>query len=411
MSVYLPTGCKTWYYNFIWRGQRYRGTTHQIRKDDAELAESQLKLRLRRQIAGIGVFDPAETPLIQDWAELYLAYQARHVERLDVIERTLRVVLEFWGKKPLEKRPAPAVARAVTVKAPFYNLRLGDPIADPNWILKFQQWMDRRRVSASTRNSYLSALSGLYRVALQPEYRQRARVDSNPFRDIRREKTPGRIVALSPAQVKAWCQEASYHVALAVTIGALAPKLRLQSILDLEWSQFDRELTRLVVTKHKTAGRTGAPQVTPVSAELREVLLDAQARCPDSTHVISFRGERVQSIKRGAKRAAEAIGLTWGVHGVTFHTLRHSIATLMAEMGLSEAVRKEMMGHSEIRTTQKYTHLSAHAQVQPHEAIASLLLLKDVLLAKPRPHLGGKLGDTKRTPLHFRPKTTTSRTA
>lgn len=412
MSIYLPKGCHTWYYDFIWRGHRYRGTTHQTRKDDAEIAESQLKLRLRRQIAGIGVFDPAATPLIQDWAEIYLTYQARHIGRIDVVERTLRVVLEFWGRKPLGKRPAPAVARAAAVKPPFHNLRLSDPIADPNWILKFQQWMDRRRVSASTRNSYLSALSGLYRVALQPEYRQRALIDTNPFRDIRREKTRGRIVALTPDQVIAWCREASYHVALAVTIGALAPKLRLQTILDLEWRQFDRDLTRLVVTKHKTAGRTGAPQVTPVSAELREVLLDAQARYPGCDYVVAYRGTPVKSVKRGAKRAVEAIGLTWGIQGVTFHTLRHSIATLMAEMGLPEAVRKDMMGHTEIRTTQQYTHLSARAQVQPHEAIAAHLPLKAVLLAKPRPkELGGKLGKTKRTPLHFRPQTNTSRTA
>jgi len=89
-----------------------------------------------------------------------------------------------------------------------------------------------------------------------------------------------------------------------------------------------------------------------------------------------------------------------------------AIATLMAEMGLPEAVRKDMMGHTEIRTTQQYTHLSARAQVQPHEAIAAHLPLKAVLLAKPRPkELGGKLGKTKRTPLHFRPQTNTSRTA
>ena len=97
---------------------------------------------------------------------------------------------------------------------------------------------------------------------------------------------------------------------------------------------------------------------------------------------------------------------------MTFHTLRHSIATLMAEMGLPEAVRQEMMGHTEIRTTQKYTHLSALAQLAPHNAIAGALLLKEVLLAKPRPKdLRENLRKPNRTPLHFRPQTNTSRTA
>lgn len=411
MSVYRRPGAETYLYDFEWHGRRYRGTTHQKTKADAQLVESRVKLRLRQQAGGIAVFDPDQTPRFTDWAELTLAYQRQYIDRPDVLERTLRVVLEFWGAKPRRPVESAAVPRARTVDAPYHDLRLGDPIANPEWILRFEQWMVARGISGSTRNSYLSALSTLYRIALQPAYRQRAGVDSNPFRDIRRAPAKSRVVALTPDQVLAWSRAASYHVALAVTIGALAPKLRLQSILDLEWGvHIDKTLTRLVVTKHKTGGRTGAPQVTPISAQLRAVLEDARARYPTSTHVITFRGECVASIKRGAKRAAEEAGLTWGRHGVTFHTLRHSVATLLAEMGLPEAIRKDLMGHTEIRTTQKYTHLTAQVQVQPHEDLSARLPLKDILLAKPRPKTrGGNRGESDHTTLIFPSKTTPSR--
>lgn len=413
MSVYRRPGADTYLYDFVWRGERYRGTTHQKTKTDAQLVESRVKLRLRQRAGGIAVFDPDETPTFTDWAELTLAYQRQYIDRPDVLERTLRVVLEFWGAKPSKPADPAAVPKARAVDAPYHDLRLGDPIAHPEWILRFEQWMTARRVSGSTRNSYLSALSTLYRVALQPAYRTRAGVDTNPFRDIRRAPAKSRLVALTPEQVLAWSRAASYHVALAVTIGALAPKLRLQSILDLEWDvHIDAALTRLVVTKHKTGGRTGAPQVTPISGQLREVLEDARARYPTSTHVITFRGERVGSIKRGAKRAAEEAGLVWGRHGVTFHTLRHSVATLLAEMGLPEAIRKDLMGHTEIRTTQKYTHLAAQVQVQPHEDLSARLPLKDILLAKPRPKArGGNRGDSTNAPLIFPQKSPQARSA
>ena len=407
MSVYRLKGEETYRYDFVWKGQRRRGSTHQKTKADAQLVEAKLKLRLRQQAGGIASFDPEQTPRFSDWADITLAYQTQYIDRPDVLERTLRVVLEFWGARPATPVGDAAVPKARTVEAPYHDLRLGDPIANPDWLLKFEQWMKARKVSGSTRNSYLSALSGLYRVALQPAYRQRAGVESNPFRDIRRAPAKSRIVALTPAQVLAWSTCASYHVALAVTIGALAPKLRLQSILDLEWGvHVDRELTRLEVTKHKTAKRTGAAQITPISAQLRAVLKDAQERYPGSTHVITYRGESVGSIKRGAKRAAEEAGLQWGRNGgVTFHTLRHSIATLMAEMGISEAIRKDLMGHKEIRTTQKYTHLAAHVQVQPHEDLSDRLPLKDILLAKPRPKIpGGSRGDTPARIALFRNK-------
>ena len=42
---------------------------------------------------------------------------------------------------------------------------------------------------------------------------------------------------------------------------------------------------------------------------------------------------------------------------MTFHTLRHTAASMLAELGEPEAIRKEVMGHRNIATTQKYTHL------------------------------------------------------
>lgn len=383
MTVYLPKGRKTWVYDFEYQKRRYHDTTHQTRKDDALQVEAALKLKLRQQKGGIANFDPEDTPTFTVWAGTVLKYQKRFTERPDLVKRALDVVLEFWGAKPARPKKKAAVERPLKVAPPYHDLRLGDPIADSSWLLKFQEWVERRGVSGSTRNTYLSTMSTFYRVALEPEYRKIARVESNPFLNIRRSPTNKRVIALEPEVVLGWIGALSYHAALAATIAALAPKMRLQTILELEWREhFDRRLERITIYKHKTAGRVGTPQVTPVSQQLQEILAFEHNRS-DSSFVITYHGEPVQSIKTAVKRGAKAAGLKWGVaDGVTFHTLRHSIATLLADLGLSEAFRKELLGHKEIRTTQQYTHLAARSQVAPHEALSAAMPLRELVLAK-----------------------------
>lgn len=382
MTVYLPKGAKAWYYDFRWRGERFWGPTHQLTKTDAELVEAQIKLRQRQQAGGIAVFDVDATPRFQAWANVYYKYQLKFVDRPDLIKRAISVVLEFCGAKPATPKRRPKGTNAHPVPAPYYDLRLGHFIADPAWLDRFERWMDARQVSGSTRNTYLSTMSGFYRVAREPQYRQIAQVPSNPFTEIRRSRRVGRVVALTVDQVKAWIAAAPPHVRVAMAIAALAPKLRLQTILRLQFrTHIDDALTRITVYEHKTAGASGgAPQVTPIDAQLRAILFAVRGTRKTGA-VIRYRDRPVASIKRATRTAAIEAGLSWGVSdGVTFHTLRHSIATLLAELGIGERLRMELLGHKEIRTTQQYTHLAALTQVAPHAQLSAAVDVKDIVI-------------------------------
>lgn len=48
-----------------------------------------------------------------------------------------------------------------------------------------------------------------------------------------------------------------------------------------------------------------------------------------------------------------------GVEGVTTHTMRHACATHLLDEGADLRLIQEVLGHSSIASTQRYTHLSS----------------------------------------------------
>lgn len=358
MTVWKPTGRKTYRYRFYLHGQRHEGNTRQITEADAREWEDQEQRRLRREGAGLEVA-PEHAPRFAEFAPVYLTHIKKRgkVRRIDRVGELLRVVLRFWGARP---------AKGAIDGEPYHDLRLVDPIRDPSWIVKFETWMSqrvtrtgRRPLSNQTKNHYRSILSRLYRVAKLPQYAICTGIRTNPFAELERDPTRGRRVTVTPAELRRWLALTPPHAQLAIAIAALAPKLRLDNVLSLEWDRhLDRDLRYITVAEHKTMDHTDAPLVVPISTPLRAVLRAAQ-RERRGKYVVMYRGDRVESIRHAVRTGAEAAGLTYGrdVGGVTFHTIRHTAATLLAAMpSLTEALRASTMGQ-DVTTTQKYTHL------------------------------------------------------
>jgi integrase len=363
----------TWRYDFWWKGRRYTGSTDQLTKADADLVESEIKKRLRQQAWGIAPVDRLQTPTFSKWAGVYFEAQGKRLTRADILDRTLRMVLGFWGTKP---------AKDALKDAPYHDLRLADPILDPVWLERFEQWMAARGIEGSTKNSYRSAVSGMYKLAMKPQWRAKTNITANPMLGGDRDPSRSRKATLTPAQIKAWIGAAPTHVALALAIGVLAPKLRKASILALRWDRhFDPDLRFITVHEHKTIRSTGEPQIVPIDPQLRAILLpfrDAANRTKQK-HVITFRGEPVKDIKRGLATAADVAGIPYGRANITFHSLRHTMATMMAEIGIGEQLRKAVMGHKDVRTTQGYTHLRPMHERAPLAALSSRMALKGLV--------------------------------
>lgn len=386
MSVYFEKG-RGHRFDFWYQKTRHRSPRGFPTEREAKAAEKARRDSLRLHAAGLQPDPDPVAPRFSEWAGVYVTWLRERaalglIKRPEIIEGNVRVVLRFWGARPAPAPDEPVIEYAT----PYHDLRLDDPLTQPQWLRDFETWLQDRKVSKSTRNHYLNTLSQMYHLALDPEYRQDAPgIDRNPFSHRPRTRWRRRTVIVTPPQLEAWIRHASYHARLAMAIATLAPKLRLGNILALDWAQVDLDRNVIEIEHHKTDA-SGEPLVAPISSQLREILLDARHRHPRQPHVVVYRGVAVKTIDGAIKAAAQAAGLTYGRDvrgGVTFHSLRHSMSTLFARLKVHPLQHQAAMGHGDFSTTLGYTHLEADDQREPHEQLAAAVPILEAVTTGP----------------------------
>jgi len=107
------------------------------------------------------------------------------------------------------------------------------------------------------------------------------------------------------------------------------------------------------------------PRTIPMTARVRSELLQViQGRTEGPVFSSARTGVNLVEIKKGFKRACELAGIPHGQStpgGITFHDLRHTFATRLAERGVGETARMALLGQSSTKMVRRYSHATPEA--------------------------------------------------
>ncbi len=282
---------------------------------------------------------------------------------------TLGELAERYLREHLDVRCKPSTARRVrsTLKTHLIP-EFGDCPIDALEREKIWALRNRLHGTPAAANHAVNTLSAMLGMAetwgLVPE-------GHNPCPQVARYKVGRRERFLTQAEFSRLGQvlseaeargEVSCDAAAAIRLLMLTG-CRRREILRLRWDEVDLERRELRLRDSKTGPRT-----VPLSGPAARVLAD-RARVPGDPWVMpgSIAGRHLTTIDRPWSRVRARAGLD----DVCLHDLRHSFASRALALGESLPVIGKLLGHTEVQTTARYSHLAEDSVMEAAARIAA----------------------------------------
>jgi integrase/recombinase XerC len=193
---------------------------------------------------------------------------------------------------------------------------------------------------------------------------------ANPAREVRSPRLPRRLVSFLPideaivlVEGRALPGRAPERDRAIVEL-LYASGLRVSELAGLDVDDVDREQGTV-----RVLGKGNKERIVPFGRAAARALDAYLALRGDARGAlfVNRRGGRltVRSVHAIVGRAARAARLT---RRVTPHTLRHTFATHLLDGGADLRAIQELLGHSRLSTTQRYTHVGADRLMQVYDA-------------------------------------------
>ncbi|WKZ69166.1 MAG: tyrosine-type recombinase/integrase [Melioribacteraceae bacterium] len=133
---------------------------------------------------------------------------------------------------------------------------------------------------------------------------------------------------------------------------------RLSEIINLKWSNVDFSNRVITIGDNEFITKTREQRIIPLSNRLHSALLELRNNNSSNGYVFCKKnGYRYSTdyISKLFKSIVRKLGFDEKIH---FHTLRHSFASHLVQNGADLYTVKEILGHSNVKTTERYAHLN-----------------------------------------------------
>ena len=320
-----------WWIDFGFNGQRIRRPSPENSRAGAKAFESLLRQRLSRG------------------NELFPKEKSKCLTLKEFAEKWITSYVEI-NNKPSEIKNKKTYLRSCLL--PFFGRKRLDEITGLD-IEEFRA-MQLKRLKPKTINGQVGTLLKCLRTAIEwgelgkvPIIRP-LRCDPEEF-DYLNEDDANKLLQASSEPYKT-------GILLALHTG-----MRLGELMALNWEKVDFNKKQIVVKDNFSVGILGSTKgnkirYIPMTQDLYDHLI---LLSPKNGFVLKeSNGKRFHP--EYARIGIHLICSKANLRQIGWHKLRHTFASRLAEKGVALLTIKELMGHSDIRTTMRYAHLGQH---------------------------------------------------
>ena len=330
--------CGTWCIEFFDDNKQWQSLTFKDIRNKSD-AERRLTLFISdREWGQLKLPKKKSVPTLAEYAKTYLELHKGAKENTFVMKRrAVGVLVRYLGEHPLDKITGFIVEK--------YRI----------------QRKEQDGVKDSSINIDIGILSHVYTTAISEGI-----IDANPCQKVKRLKVSQvKDRVLSGDEISA-ILDMPEGKELLMILTALFTGMRLNEVLSLTWDDIDFGKGIIHVFQSKTSKTFDIP----LSDCLRTAL---EAYRTHSTGVRVFGGREItRNVVTEFSKHFSGLFKDMGIHGFTFHNLRHTFASIMqSDLGIGAVTVMGMTGHSSLGMLQKYSHTGLDSKQKAIQALNS----------------------------------------
>ena len=336
-SLWRQNGSPYWYVRFVdpLTGQRVRKSTGTTDKKTAELILKEIEVKIAKGKFKFEELVPSRS--LSEFAEEYLQNYSSHNKSYKTIEiekQAFRNWIEIIG-----------------------NNMISD--ITPRLVETYKSELNKL-FSSTTVNMRFRALRAAFSIAVKWGY-----LDKNPFKGLKElpVNTGDLPRYLKPQEIEKLFEVITDHRYRLIYELYLNTGGRLREVANLTWGDIDL-VKRALVFRHET--KFNKKRSITLNTRAIEIIKEIKSTSLD----ISSEGKVVMftpwQISKKFKYYVRKAGLP---ESITAHSLRHTYASLLVMAGVDMYTVKELMGHSSLKVTERYSHLSSAHKIEAVEKL------------------------------------------
>lgn len=354
MSLYQRG--KSWYYDFVHKGQRYMGSFGNVSRSVA-------KEELARKKAE--VLEQKLNPVKARKSPRFEAFVVDYLE---------------WSKANKKPRSHKRDITSLAALRPFFS---GKTLSDISpWLIeKYKKGRKEKGKSNQTVNLELACLKTLFSKAVTWK-----KAAENPVKEVKMLRVNNaRIRFLDEEEEERLFRECRGYLR-DIIMTALQTGFRRNELLTLRPEDID--FTRGLVSVRAGYAKNGEGRSVPMSTVLQEILFRLSREVKASGSPALFRNHQGEPLRAYALRDSFENAVNRAkLEDFHFHDLKHTFASRLVMAGVDIRTVQELMGHKTIAMTLRYSHLSPDHKRKAIQALESRFSRKSPANFHDTPHL------------------------